>query len=122
MLAVEFGQLQQALKRRLELANLLVHGDGLDREALAGIGIANRFKTLDRFVGLAQTRVEIANGIVDRQVLGIILEDFLVLGDGVLQFALLDILLRTGQHLLLIEAEQCHKSVELQTLVFAKNV
>src|SRR5262249_34423020 len=39
------------------------------------------------------------------------------LGDGILKLALLDILLRIGENFLLIEAEQCHKSVELQTLV-----
>src|SRR5262249_14680167 len=33
-----------------------------------------------------------------------------VLGDGILKLALLDILLRIGEDLLLIEPEQCHKS------------
>ena len=115
LLGIEFCKFQQALKRRLELANLLVHRDGLDRETLAGIGIAYRLETSRSFVGFAEAGIEIADGVGDRQVLGIMLEDFFVLGDGVLQLALLDILLRTGQNLLFVEAEQCHKSTNSRT-------
>src|SRR5579862_6485589 len=122
LLGVEFGQLQQALERRLELADLLVHRDGLDRETLAGIGIAHSFETLRGLVALAVAGVEVTNGVVDRQVFGVVLENLLVLGDGILKLALLDVLLRTGENLLLIEAEQCHKSVELQTLVFRSRI
>src|SRR5581483_243493 len=64
---------------------------------------------------LAKTRVQVADGVRNRQVLGIVLENFFVLGDGILNLALLDVLLRSGENLLLIESEQCHKSVELQT-------
>ena len=96
LLGVEFRQLQQALERGLELADLLVHRDGLDRETLAGIGIAYRLETFGGFVGFAEAGVEIADGVGDGQILGIVLEDLFVLSDGVLQFALLDILLRIG--------------------------
>ena len=97
LLGVEFGQFQQALERGLELADLLVHRDGLDRESLAGIGIADSLEAFGGFVGFAEAGVEVADGVGDGQVLGIVLEDLLVLGDGVLQLALLDILLRIGR-------------------------
>ncbi len=115
LLAVEFRELQQALERRLELADLLVHRDGLDRETLAGIGIAYSLETYGGFIGFAEAGVEIADGVGDGQVLGVVLEDFFVLGDGILQFALLDVLLRTGQNLLLVETKQCHKSTNSRT-------
>ena len=115
LLRVEFRQLQEAFKRRLELADLLVHRDGLNRESLAGIGIAHSLETFGGFGGFAETRIEVANGIGDGQVLGIILEDLLVFGDGILQLALLNVLLSTGKNLLLVEAKQCHKSANSRT-------
>ena len=115
LLGVKLRQLQQALKRGLELADFFVHRDGLDREALAGIGIAYSLETSGGFIGFAEARVKVADGIGDGQILGIVLEDLFVLGDGILQLALLDILLRTGENLLLVEAEQCHKSANSRT-------
>ena len=76
LLGVEFGQLQQALEGRLELADLLVHRDGLDREALAGIGIAYSLEAFGSFVALAEAGVEVADGVGDRQVLGSFLRTF----------------------------------------------
>ena len=73
LLAVEFGQLQQALKRGLELADLFVHRDGLDREALAGIGIAHGFEAIHGSFGFAEARIEIADGDGNRQVFGVVL-------------------------------------------------
>ncbi len=115
MLAVQLREFEQAFKRWLELADLLVHRDGLDRETLAGIGIAYCLETSGSFIGLPEAGVEIPDGVGDRQVLGIILEDFFVLSDSILQFALLDILLRIAENLLLVEAEQCHKSTNSRT-------
>ena len=65
LLGVEFRQFQRCIHARLELGDLLVHGDAFDREALRGIGIANLLETLDGFGAVAETSVEIANGVVD---------------------------------------------------------
>ena len=54
LLGIEFRQTQHAFKRRLELADLFIHGDGFDREALRGIGIANGLETFDGFVIFAR--------------------------------------------------------------------
>src|ERR1035438_714373 len=105
LLGVKFGQLQHALERRLELADFLVHGDGLDREALSGIGIAYGLEKLGGLVGLAEARVEVADRVGDGEVLGIGLDDFFVFSNGVLNFALLDILLRSAENLLFVEPE-----------------
>src|SRR4029077_1593056 len=116
LLSVEFGQLQHALKGRLELADFLVHGDGLDRETLIGIGIAHGLEALGGFVDFAETGIEIADGIGDREVLGIGFEDLFVLGDGVLHLALLDILLRSAENVLFVEPEtERHMSTNSRT-------
>ena len=104
-MSVKLCQLQHALKRRLELADLLVHGDSLDRESLGGIGIAHTLKTGRGLVVIAHAGVEVSNGVTHREILGIILEDLVVLSDGILQLALLDILLRSAEDLLFVEPE-----------------
>ena len=109
LLRVKFSEFQQALERRLELADLLVHGDGLDRETLAGIGIAYILEAYGGFIGFAEAGIEVADGVGDGQILGIVLEDLFVLSNGVLDFALLDILLRIVKSLLLVESKQRHK-------------
>jgi hypothetical protein len=65
LLGVEFRQFQRSIHARLELGDLLVHGDALDREALRRIGIAHLLEALDGFAVVAQTGVEIADGVVD---------------------------------------------------------
>ena len=42
LLGVEFRQFQRSIRARLELGDLLVHGDALNREALRGRAIAHR--------------------------------------------------------------------------------
>ena len=105
MLGVEFGKLQDALQRGLELADFLVHGNGLDRESLAGIGIAYILETIGSLLDLAEAGVEVADSVGHRQILGIIFKDLFVFRDGALQLALLDILLRSAEDLLLVESE-----------------
>ncbi len=86
-----------------------------DREALRGIGIANRFEALDGFGDVAETRVEIADGVVDGKILGIVLQDLVVLSNGVLQLALLDKLFRGAEKLLFVKAKtKRHKVCGLQ--------
>src|SRR5258708_8422330 len=89
---------------RLGLRDLLVHGDALDREAVLSIGIAHRLEELDGLGEVAKTRVKVADGVVDGKILGIVLEDLLVLSNGVLQLALLDKLFRGAENLLFVEA------------------
>ena len=48
--------------------------------------------------------MQVAYGIQNREVLGIVLEDFFVLSDGVLQLALLDVLLGRAEDLRFVEA------------------
>ncbi len=116
LLGVEFGQFQHALERRLELADLLVHGDGLDRETLVGIGIAYSFEAFGSFAGFPEAGVEIADGVGDREILGICFEDLFVLSDGVLHLALLDILLRSAENFLFVEPEtERHKCTSPRT-------
>src|SRR5208282_774273 len=105
LLGVQFRQFQRSIHARLQLGDLLVHGDALDREALRRIGIAHRLEALDGFGGVAQTRVEIADGVVDGKILGIVLQDLVVLSNGVLQLALLDKLFRGTKNLLFVKAK-----------------
>src|SRR5258708_35756404 len=110
LLRVEFSKFQHILKRGLELADLLVHRDSLDRETLAGIGIAYCLEALSGFIALSQAGVEIANGISNCQILSVVLENLFVLRNSVLQFPLLNVFLRTVKSLLLVESEQRNKS------------
>ena len=105
LLGVQFGEFQNTLERGLDLGDFLVHGDGFDREALGGISIAHVLETRDGLVVVAEARVEIADGVRHRQIPGVILEDFFVLSDGVLQPALLDKFLRRAEDLLFVEAK-----------------
>src|SRR5208337_245112 len=111
LLGVEFGQLQHALQRRLELADLLVHGDGLDRETLRGIGIAYGLEAVGGFIGVAEAGVEVADRVGNGEVLGVGLDDLFVFRDGVLNFALLDVLLRRAENLLFVEPETERRKV-----------
>ena len=72
MLGIEFRQLQRSIHARLELGDLLVHGDALDRETLRGIGIANFFEALDGFGAVAEAGVEIADRVVDGEIVVIV--------------------------------------------------
>ncbi len=113
LLGVEFRELQNAFERRLQLADLLVHRDALDGETLRGIGIANLLEAVGRFVDFPDARVEITHGVQHGQVLGVSLKDLFVLGNGVLELALLDVLLRSAQNFLFVKAEtKCHKSAD----------
>ena len=80
-------------------------GDSLDRESLAGIGIAYILETIGSLLDLAEAGVEVADSVGHRQIFGIIFKDLFVFRDGALQLALLDILLRSAEDLLLVESE-----------------
>ena len=105
LLGIELGQPQYALQGGLQLGELLVHGDGFDGEALCRIGVANALEGFDGLVALAETGVEVTNGVGDGQFLGVSFEYFFVLGDGILQLALLDELLRSAESFLFVEAK-----------------
>ena len=115
LLGVEFRQLQRSIHARLELGDLLVHSNALDRKTLGGIRIADRFETLDRLFGIAQPRVQIANRIGNCKILFIVLADLLVFRDSVLQLALLNELFRGAENLLLVESkDKRHRIYGLQ--------
>src|SRR5208337_367688 len=105
LLGVEFRQFQRCIHARLELGDLLVHGDALDREALRGIGIANYLEALDGLGGVPESSVKVANGVVDGKVLAIVLQDLVILSDGVLQLALLDKLFRGAENFLFVKGK-----------------
>ena len=105
LLGIELGQSKHALQGGLQLGELLVHGDGFDGEALGRIGIANALEGFHGLVALAETGVEVADGIGDGEFLGVGFENFFVLSNGVLQLALLDELLRSTESLLFVEAK-----------------
>jgi hypothetical protein len=105
LLSVQLRQFQRSIHARLQLGDLLVHGDALDGEALRRIGIAHCLEALDGFGVVAQTRVEIADGVVDGKILDIVLQDLFILSNGALQLALLDKLFRGAENLLLVKTK-----------------
>src|SRR5262249_4152529 len=105
LLGVKLGEPQHAFHGRFQLAELLVHRDRLYREALRGIGVANALERFCGFIVLADARIEVADRVHHGQVFGIVLENFFVLRDGVLELALLNELLRSTENLLLVEPE-----------------
>ena len=105
LLGIELGQSKHALQGGFQLGELLVHGDGFDGEALRGVGIAHTLEGLDSFVALAETGVEVSNGVGDGEFLGVSFENFFVLSNGILQLALLDELLRSAESFLFVEAK-----------------
>ena len=113
LLGIEFRQFQRTVHARMDLGDLLVHRDAFYRETLRGIGIADTLETFDGFGSLAQSGVEVPDGVVDGEVLGIVLENLLVFRDGVLKLALLDKLFRSAEKLLFVKAEtKRHRSAD----------
>ena len=72
---------------------------------MGGVGIAYRLEAFDGFGDISKAGVEIADCVVDREILGIMLQDFVVLSNGVLQLALLDKLLGGAEKLLFVKAK-----------------
>ena len=105
LLGVELRQLQRSIHARLELGDLLVHGNALDRKTLRRIGIADRFETFDGLFGIAQPRVQIANRIGNCKILFIVFADLLVFSDSILQLALLNEFFRGAENLLFVKTE-----------------
>src|SRR5579863_1251466 len=113
LLGIKFGQPEHALQRRLQLAQLLVHGNRFDGEALRSVSVANTLEAFHGLFGIAETRVEVAHGIHYREILGVGFENFFVLSNCVWQLALLDKLLRSTENLLLVEAKtKRHKNAD----------
>ena len=79
-------------------------------EALGSVGVANALEGFHGLVALAETGVEVSDGVGDSEFLGVSLEYFFVLADGILQLTLLDELLRSAESFLFVEAKsKCHK-------------
>src|SRR5262249_17442956 len=84
---------------------LLVHGDGFDRKAILRIGFAYLLEVLGSLFVVADPGAEIADRVQDGQILGVLFDDLFILGDGILQLALVDILLRRCRYLCFVKAE-----------------
>src|SRR5205823_7529212 len=105
LLRVQLRQPKHPFQGRFDLRQLLVHGDCFDRETLAGISVADFFEALEGPLILAKTGVKIAYSVRNGQILGVSLQNLLVLSDSILQLSLLDILLRRAESLLFVESE-----------------
>src|SRR5262249_9118148 len=105
LLGVELSQPQHAFERRLQLGELLIHGDGFYGEAVRCIGIANALEAFNGLVVLAQARVKITHSIGDSKILWIRLQNPFVLSNRILQLALLDELLRSVESLLFVKTK-----------------
>ena len=106
LLGIEFGEaLDAVVGAGIELGELLVHGDGFDREAIGRITVADFLEILGCLIDKTNTGVEVTDGVEHRQVLGVRLDDLLVLGDRVLQLALLHVTLGVRQYLVLIKTK-----------------
>ena len=88
-----------------ELADLLVDGDGLEREALRRIELADPVVCRDRLCVRVHPRLQITNLQQDPSVVRILLDDFLVLLQRLVEPLLVDMLLRCLEYLLAIEGQ-----------------
>ena len=79
---------------RAELGQLLVNGNGFYGKTVLRILVPDSLEVLAGFLILSYPGVEVANSIEDSKIFRIFLDDLFVFGNGVLQLALLDKLLR----------------------------
>src|SRR5205807_9674448 len=79
LLGIEFGQLDDCVRRhRGQLGQLLVDGNGFYSEAVLGVLVAYPLEVFAGSFVLAHPGIEVSNGIEDRQVLGVLFNDFFV--------------------------------------------
>jgi hypothetical protein len=106
LIAIEFTQLEGVFHAsRIQLGELLVNGDRLHHEAALGVGFGDLLEAVSGFAGLVGAGVQIAHRVQHRQVAGVVLEDLLIVGDGLVQPALLQVALGGRQNLRLVESE-----------------
>ncbi len=92
LLSVKLRQFGQAIGGAgIEFGELPVNGNGFDGKAILRILVADFLEVSTGLVILADTGVEVADGVQDREVLGVLFDDLFVFGNGVGKFALLDI-------------------------------
>src|SRR5437870_12356644 len=97
LLRIKLSQPQDAFQRGFKLGELLVHRAGFYCETLRSVGIANALTAGNRLVVLAEPRVHVANRARHGEIFRISLPDLFILSDGILQFPLLDTLLRSAE-------------------------
>ena len=107
-LLVELGELRRDVRVRLlelrdvlrdDLADLLVDGDRLQREALARVELADPLVRADGVGVRLHLRLEVADLQEGPSVVRILLDDLLVLDDRLVVLLLLDVLLGGGEYL-----------------------
>ena len=106
LLRVKFGKTNKRIGAwRPELGQLLVHSDGLHHKAVRRVHVSYFSEVIGGPIGLPETGIKIPDGVEHREVLGILLGDLFVFGDGVLQLALLHILLSRTEYFRLVECK-----------------
>jgi hypothetical protein len=109
MKGVKLGQFGDGFgRRRVLLGNLLVHRNGFDREAFAGISLATAFETLGGLLSVSDLRIKVTEGIQHVEVARVFLGDLFKVGNGVVQLPLLDTLLRRSKGLSLVKTKTEH--------------
>ncbi len=78
LLRVQLRQFQGRIHARLQLGDLLVHGDAFDREPLRGVGVAHLLEAFDGFAAVPQPGIKVANRVVYRQIAAVVLENLFV--------------------------------------------
>ena len=86
--------------RRIELVYLLVDRDGFEEEAILRIVRGDLAEDFDRFVVAVDADPEVADAVEGVDVVGVVLEESLVLLDRSVNFPLRDELLRVGDNLI----------------------
>src|SRR5262249_25553646 len=81
---------------RVELVDLLVDGDGFEEEAVAAVVVGDLSEDLDRLVVAVDADPEVADAVQGVDVIGVVIEEALVLLDRRLDLALCAQLFRAG--------------------------
>src|ERR1051325_2981553 len=90
-----------------ELGDALVNGDGLGEKTVADKDLREAFEIVDGLKGFALANVEFADGHQGDLILGLVLEDMLIFGDGLRDFALVEKLLRGFDVFALVVSHSC---------------
>ena len=106
LLGIEFGQAADFVYAGgIDLGDFLVQRDRFDSESFRGVGFPDFLEVRCRPVWISHSRIQVAQGIQNGQVLGVVLQDLFVVINCVLNFPLLDVLLRRVEDLCFIKTK-----------------
>jgi hypothetical protein len=89
---VKISEARQSLNlARVNLTDLFVHGNGAHNKSAVVIALGQACKALDRFGNVPDPDVKITEGVDQRKVGGILLDQLLILCDRVADLALNDV-------------------------------